>query len=51
MTTQQLTWAKSHDWYMSGNRYGIVVRDYIDDMHLNFIEFTSFNELYIWAGY
>ena len=50
-TNKQVQWASKHDWFMSGNKYGIVVRDYIDDKHLNPVKFISFEALYIWAGY
>jgi len=51
MTKSQLRWASKHDWYMSGNRYGIVVRDYNNKAEVVPVKFTDFKSLYIWAGY
>ena len=49
MTNKQLQWARLHDWFMSGNGYGIVVRDYNDRGGLVPVKFTDFQSLYEWV--
>ena len=53
MTTKQMRWASQHDWFICATKS--VVDGYItyeikvqDDAPL---WFTSFDELYAWAGY
>lgn len=55
MTLTQLTWAKTHDWFISerfpiiGNGYTITVRHDLEPTQT--IEFDDYEELRVWAGY
>jgi len=57
MTTQQIAWAMSHDWFINtrpfnhlGERVNVIyVKD--DMVKGNILNFTDFDELTEWAGY
>lgn len=52
LTTNQVAWASSHDWYVSichlGNLDGVKV---FDSTSNELVEFYSFRALREWAGY
>lgn len=49
MNKQQIRWASEHDWFIKETNNGVLVRgEYEGD---NNLEITSFDELYIYAGY
>jgi len=55
MTTKQLNWAQSHDWYyyagtctVTGN---IIVHVMDDTIKGATLSFDNFEDLYNWAGY
>lgn len=50
----QLAWARSHDWFISGNLSEIVCRnEWIKDgtRHEETVKHTNFRKLREWAGY
>ena len=57
MTTQQIAWAKTHDWFISyGHEYkkgqqGFFVTVKDDRVAGNTLVFTKFDALKHWAGY
>jgi hypothetical protein len=52
LTTQQIKWAKRHDWYEATLPNGkILANDYDTDGLRAQIIFDDFKELYNWAGY
>lgn len=53
-TRVQLQWARSHDWFISGNSQEIVCRnESIKDgqVHIETVTHTNFKTLRDWAGY
>ena len=53
-TKQQLAWARSHDWFVSGNSWEILCRDEsVKDgqLHTATVTHTNFQTLREWAGY
>jgi hypothetical protein len=55
MTTQQIAWARKHDWFIEAKVLRITgqIRIHVkDDMVAgNTLGFTDFDELQQWAGY
>lgn len=55
MTPNQINWARQHDWFLGSNGTTVLVRDVqTKDGRIvvdKAIEFTSFSQLAIWAGY
>jgi hypothetical protein len=55
MTTQQIAWARKHDWFIEAElvritgQMRIVVKD--DMIVGNMLGFSDFEELKYWAGY
>jgi hypothetical protein len=59
MTYRHVKWAQAHDWYLY--HYGeahtgitVVCRDEYTQggvLHSDQVEFTSFHEMWAWAGY
>jgi|TARA_R110000822_G_scaffold285215_1_gene406566 hypothetical protein len=56
MTTQQIAWARKHDWFIEsipskfrGKKLRVIVKD--DMVAGNTLVFTDFDELKQWAGY
>ena len=56
MTTQQIAWAKTHDWFIEsilskfrGQGLRVIVKD--DMLAGNTLVFTDFEALKQWAGY
>ena len=54
LTSQQILWAKSHDWFRSSNGSSIDVLEVVctgNEVIETLLTFTSFRKLYRWAGY
>ncbi len=65
MTTHQMKWAATHDWFRSSNKLGPnnyavrviekgcgdMMNPHPDDVITQIITFTDFQALYDWAGY
>ena len=50
LTTEQIQWARLHDWFVSDNKDGsIIVLDESRDGSVK--KFNNFTQLLIWAGY
>jgi len=50
-TPAQLAWARSHDWFISGDRTEIKCREVYAHEPARVITFTNFKKLRDWAGY
>ena len=55
MTTQQIAWARKHDWFIEAKVLRITgqIRIHVKDDMIegNTLGFTNFDELTEWAGY
>ena len=55
MTTQQIAWARKHDWFIEAKVLRITgqIRIHVKDDMIegNTLGFTDFDELTEWAGY